>query len=623
MTNEVIAQDISSKVIISGDLDGPPETTSSLIDAQPDSAEEDWEHIPALIPKPLKIQEQTSQDQGRHPPKQPINLADTTQGSEPASYPARNAFSKKDREITDNVTNEWDRMARDIQLPQAQRVAPLSAMQGAGHQNGSPITGIPCMTNTVPQIQMHDSILVQHQEQPRKYQAEMAHIAGSQLSEQLDRSMGSAKVDDPKHLSVTEDLDTTDSAENLSATLDSDQFDNPKIIADEDTPLEVLRDEEAIVAGLARLQIDTSGSEGTDMSIITMNEQSSNDLSNEHDETVQDDVKEYHRSPAGKIFSLESSDDGQEVDAGDSPPRESEHTEAISGATDDNKQYHQSITIESPPSEIMGHRMEVDAEESLLQHTPEDTKAIAVANDDSKQYYHSTTENPPLKTSNDEQDADTEVPCLQHHPEDSEAIAAAASDDREESHQSRTNEKPAPEDFGDGEKANHEESSRRSNTSGSEPTEVFATSDEINDIPITTADLTGTKEVANNITTTTETGDQDEIQNASHPSRASTSNPSPEEPTQESTPHPHETDHTATIATLQEIDLGTYNTLQAQEEKIASEEINQVESAYTPKTGMDLDRKEDVQEGEITGIEAKVKKVGWMESFRRFLFYSD
>ena len=751
MTNEITEQNTSPNIITSSDLDGPPELTSSLIDAQPNSADEDWENIPALIPKPLKIEERTNQDQGKHSDNTSANLVDVSQAPEPASHPVPNAFSEEDRDIIDNNIDGWARMLSETKPPQAAWATPSSeeqaeqdqvqspenvstnlgddsqapelaspfasnplpekdqditdnnieewaailsekkplqapwatqpsAMQVTSRHDADPISGVPSEMNTVPQNQMIDSSAAERQEHIKNQRAEMAclltHLRLENVAiarqeqiermnrckqlEQTDRSTGSENGDSPEQRYATEDADMADSAEEASMTPESDKIDSSEAIADEHTPLEVSRDLDAIVVGVSHLQLDARSGEAvpqeTDMGLITTSEESSNDPTNEHDgdhgnkyhqssikentlseavglgeETLpqhhaenieaaalaKDDSKDFYHSPADNNPSLETSNDEKEVDPNEphSQPHP-EHIEAIAIEKEDSKDDHQSPADKNPSLETSDDEGGgVNVNESHSQHHPQDTEAVALPKNDSNHDHHSTTENPPLATSNDEQEADTEKPHIPHHLETTEAIAAANSY-VEKSHEAQINESPAPATHGGEEKTDHEESYRRSTAPSPEPIEGVTTSQ----APLATTVRTDTQEVANTRTFTTETGDGNEARNSSYPSPALISTPSPEKPTQKS--KPQEAGRAATIAGLQKIDQGTDNAVQTPEKAIASKAVLPAEDSHDPKAGMEVDREQGEPEDEVPGIETRVKKVGWKESLRRFLFFA-
>ncbi|KAL8787950.1 MAG: hypothetical protein Q9195_007538 [Heterodermia aff. obscurata] len=454
--NNVIEQDTSPKVITSSNNDEP---TSSLMDAQPNSADEDWGHIPALIPQPLKTGEQTTQAQEQHTNDMPINLVEA---SEPESHPAPNAFSDKDLESTENFTND---RAEDV--PETQPVqAPSAAQLGTSSQNEEFTSDIPHTTHEVPQNRTEDQILAELRLRLRLPQ-EQKVLGREFLRSALE---GAEKFGSPEHTSVAEDADKIDVWE---AT------------PDEDSPLEVSKDEDALVAGLQNLRIETSGSgavlQEAAASPITTKKESNNDLMNEHDGTLQDDGKEAStlESATSEIFVVGEADDAEEfrpqhhpedieaiavakddskeylqppADDNDSALKTSkaeekadaqdilalapEQIQTTAAANDDGKEYHQSPTEENPSSKNVGVGEGDAAEESRPQHHAEDIEATAVAKHGTEEHLHSPADNnPSSETSNDKADLDTQNPLPQHHPEDTEA-AAATNDDSKQHHQS-------------------------------------------------------------------------------------------------------------------------------------------------------------------------------------------
>ncbi|CAF9912993.1 MAG: hypothetical protein HETSPECPRED_001286 [Heterodermia speciosa] len=624
--NEVIENDNSPKAIIPSDLHEMAEPTSSLMDAQPDSADEDWDRIiPALIPQPLKIENQTDQEQGQHLNNMPTNLTDAAQAFEPASHPARNAFSDTDLETAENLTNDPADMASETQPLQDLSTAQLGATQGTSSQDEDPIPDISDVTNAVPQ---NLQTIAQKPLQLRGLQEELFPRFVSEQAGLVDGSMSWEKVDHSEQASTIEDADKVDSVEAIDG---------------EDTSLGIPTDDEALVAGLARLQIDTSGSDAvtpeTDVNPITTKEESSDDPMNEHDGTVQDgckeyhrpftnedtpsetfvvgeeideeellpqpqaehveaiaeaknDNKEYHQSPADKSSSSNSPQDEAEVDAEESlPQHHSEHMRVIAGAKDDNKEYHQYAADNDLFSNSSYDEGEIDAEESHPQRHTEHTEAIAVTKDDSKESHQSPADNNlSLDTPTSEAEPDAAEPLPQHHPIDTEALPAATAADSEDPPQSPPNNpNPAPTPEPDRDEEDASQSSLGVNTSDPEST----TSHQPSDIPITTGT---TNPIA---TTPEETGDQAEVLE----------------------PPPGNTDRSAPTSEIpHDLSQGTDTATQAPETTTAIGAVITTETSLIYEAGKDTDPETEKSADAEPGT--KGRKTGWMERFRRLRFFA-
>ena len=660
--NEVVENDNSPKAIISSDLHEMPEPTSSLMDAQPDSADEDWDRIiPALIPQPLKIENHTNQEQGQHTNNMPTNLTDATQAFEPASHPARNAFSDKDLETAENLTNDPADMASETQPLQDLSAAQLGATQGTSSQDEDPIPDISDVTNAVPQ---NLQAIAQKPLQLRGLQEELFPRFVSEQAGLVDGSMSWEKVDHSEQASKIEDADKVDSVEAIDG---------------EDTSLGIPTDEEALVARLAHLHIDTSGSDAvtpeTDVNPITTKEESSDDPMNEHDGTVQDGCKEYHQSFTNEDTPSETFVVGEEADEGELLPQaQAEHVEAIAEAKNDSKEYHQCPADKSSSSNSPQHEAEVDAEELLPQHYSEHIEVIAGAKDDNKEYHqYPADSNLSSKSSSDEGEIDAEESHPQRHTEHTEAIAAAK-DSSKESHQSPADNnlspdtptseaepdatEPLPQHHPKDTEALAAAAKHNSTTTPAAKQETEPKNPDPQHHPIDTEALPAAnaadskeppKSPPNNPNPApTPEPDRDEEDASQSSLQVNTSDPesttshqptdsipitkgttNPIATTPEETgaqaevlePPPGNTDRSAPTSEIpHDLSQGTDTATQAPETAMAIGAVSPTETKAVHEAGKDIDRETE----KSTDAEAETKggKMGWMERFRRLRFFA-